>query len=228
MDRMTARLREPVLPAYATGACRYDERTRAFQRFRKEIVDRLPLRPGDVVLDVGCGTGLCFEALIDRVGPTGRVIGIDAAPDMVTVARQRAAHAGWSNVELHDARVADVRLEVTADAALFCAVHDIMQSELALRTILARVKPGGWVAAGGGKWADPWLIGVNYHVRALHAPYVTDFDGFDRPWRRLDRLISDLQVHDLAFGTGYVATGRVAGDNAAAGCAPSGVRTAGT
>jgi demethylmenaquinone methyltransferase/2-methoxy-6-polyprenyl-1,4-benzoquinol methylase len=222
MCGMTTRLREPVLPAYATDADRYDDRTRVFQHFRQEIVDALPLCAGDVVLDVGCGTGLCFEALVERVGPTGRVIGIDAAPDMVTVARQRVAGAGWTNVELHDAPVADVHLEVAADAALFCAVHDIMQSPRALRTVLAQVKPGGWVAAGGGKWADSWLIGLNYQVRALHEPYVTDFDGFDRPWRFLDQFISDLQVHDLAFGTGYVATGRVAGDAAAAGAAPSG------
>jgi ubiquinone/menaquinone biosynthesis C-methylase UbiE len=219
---MTARLKEPALPAYTSGACRYDERTRAFQHFREEIVGALPLRPGDAVLDVGCGTGLCFEALLERVGPTGRVIGIDAAPDMVTVARQRVARAGWSNVELHDARVADVRLDVTADAALFCAVHDIMRSDRALRAVLARLKPGGWVAAGGGKWADPWLIGLNYHIRALHSPYVTDFDGFDRPWRRLARFINDLQVHDLAFGSGYVAVGRVPTDAGATGSPPSG------
>jgi len=208
MGGMTSRLKEPVLPAYQSGAHRYDERTRVFQRFREEIVEALPLRPGDVVLDVGCGTGLCFSTLLDRVGPTGRVIGLDAAPEMVTVAHDRVDRAGWDNVEVHRTPAAEARLDVTADAALFCAVHDVMQSESALRTALAQVRPGGWVAAGGGKWADPWLVALNFQIRALHAPYVTDFEGFDRPWRHMERLIQEFQVHDLAFGTGYLATGR--------------------
>jgi ubiquinone/menaquinone biosynthesis C-methylase UbiE len=201
---MTARL----LPAYQSDAHRYDDRTRVFQHFRQEIVEALPLRPGDVVLDVGCGTGLCFAPLLDKIGPTGRVIGIDAAQEMVTVARDRIERHGWHNVEVHRAAATEVRLDEPADAALFCAVHDVLQSEAALRTALAQVRPGGWVVAGGGKWADPWLVALNLQVRALHAPYVTDFEGFDRPWRHLERLIHDLHVDDLAFGTGFVAAGR--------------------
>src|SRR4051812_31993212 len=152
MASMTGRLKDLVLPAYASDACRYDDRTRVFQRFRQAIVDALPLSPGDVVLDVGCGTGLCFDPILDKVGPTGRVVGIDAAPEMVAMAPDGVEAAGWDNVEVHESAVADARIEVTADAALFCAVHDIMQSPPALLAVLEHVRPGGWVTAGGGKW----------------------------------------------------------------------------
>ena len=44
-------------------------------------------------------------------------------------------------------------------------------------------------------------------VRALHAPFVADFTGFDKPWRLLAEFVPDLHVHEHAFGAGYLATG---------------------
>jgi hypothetical protein len=64
------------------------------------------------------------------------------------------------------------------------------------------------VAAGGGKWAAPAMVAVNWMVRSLHAPYVRSFSGFDRPWDHLEQLVEDVSVRELAFGSGYVMTGR--------------------
>lgn len=148
---------QPLLDAYTTQARLYDERTAAFQRYRHMIVDALPLRQGDVVIDVGCGTGLCFSMLVDKVGPRGRVVGVDASPDMAAQAMQRVTHEGWSNVDIMEVPITQARIAVAADAALFCAVHDILQSDAALRTVVGQLRPGASVAAGGGKWADPWI-----------------------------------------------------------------------
>jgi demethylmenaquinone methyltransferase/2-methoxy-6-polyprenyl-1,4-benzoquinol methylase len=182
--------------------------TAAFQGYRRTIVDALPVGPGQVVLDVGCGTGLCFGPLLAKVGPHGRVIGVEESPEMVLLAQERAADSGWPNVAVVQSRAEDAQIAVTADAALFCAVHDILQSPDALRNMVARLRPGSWVAAGGGKWAAPWLVGLNAQVRILHAPYVRSFDGFAKPWTHLERLIEDMHLHELACGTGYVLTGR--------------------
>jgi cyclopropane fatty-acyl-phospholipid synthase-like methyltransferase len=57
-------------PAYSEHARSYDRDTGgAFQRYRRAIVEALPLRRGQVVLDVGCGTGLCCGMLREKVGP---------------------------------------------------------------------------------------------------------------------------------------------------------------
>jgi SAM-dependent methyltransferase len=194
--------------AYREHALDYDRRTGSFNEFRRVIADALPLRPGDAVIDVGCGTGLCFSMLRDKVGRHGRVIGIDASPDMVAVARNRVAHHGWGNIALVESSVAEADIAMTADAALFCAVHDILRSPPALRTVVNSLRPGAPVAAGGGKWAAPWMIGLNLRVWAVHAPYVDTFEGFDRPWTHLERLVDDLNVRELAWGSGFVATGR--------------------
>ena len=206
----TPSLPRPRLPAYGDRARNYDRDTSAFQRYRDDIVAALPLRPGQVVLDVGCGTGLCCGLLRDKVGPAGTVIGIEESPEMAAVAREYIAREGWRNVTVLQAPAEQARIEGRADAALFCAVHDILQSPGALENILASLRPGAWVAAGGGKWAAPFLVALNSMVQALHAPYVRDFSGFDRPWRYLEQLVEGVQVREMAFGSGYVMTGQLA------------------
>jgi SAM-dependent methyltransferase len=195
-------------PAYYEHARSYNRDTGLFQPYRHAVVQALPLKRGQVVLDVGCGTGLCCGLLRDKVGPGGAVIGIEESPEMAAVAREYIAREGWRNVTVVQSPAEDARLEGTADAALFCAVHDILQSPRALRNVMVSLGPGAWVAAGGGKWAAPVMVAVNSMVRMVHAPYVRSFSGFDRPWRHLEQLVEDVQVREMAFGGGYVMTGR--------------------
>jgi demethylmenaquinone methyltransferase/2-methoxy-6-polyprenyl-1,4-benzoquinol methylase len=195
--------------AYDEHARSYDRDTGAFQPYREAVVAALPLRQGQVVLDVGCGTGRCCGLLRDKVGLAGSVVGIEESPQMVAVARDHIACAGWRNVTVVQSCAEQAQITLTADAALFCAVHDIMQSPAALRNVMTKLRPGAWVAAGGGKWAEPMMMGVNFMVSMLHAPYVRSFSGFDRPWRHLERLLEDVRVHEIAFGSGYIMTGHL-------------------
>jgi len=127
---------------------------------------------------------------------------------MAAVARERIVGEGWRNVTIVESPAEDAQIPVTADAALFCAVHDILQSPGALRNVMSKLRPGAWVAAGGGKWAARWLVGVNLHARMLHAPFVRSFEGFGRPWSHLEQLIEDVHVRELALGSGYIVTGQ--------------------
>jgi SAM-dependent methyltransferase len=203
----------PVARTYGHEAAQYDARTAPFEPYRRRIVDLLPIEPGDVVLDVGCGTGLCFPLLQERIGPRGTIVGVDASRQMLDLAAARAAAQGWDNVELIEAGVDEAELP-PVDHALFCAVHDVLQSAPAVDNVLAAVRPGGGVAAGGGKWAPSWALALNTGVLALHAPYVGDFTGFGRPWALLAERMPGLAVREIAMGGGYVASSRVPADRA--------------
>src|SRR4249919_2914520 len=84
------------------------------------------------------GTGLCCGLLREKVGPRGGVVGIEESPQMAAVARERIAAEGWRNVSVVESPAEDAEIAV---AALFCAVHDILQSPDALRNVLSRLRP---------------------------------------------------------------------------------------
>jgi ubiquinone/menaquinone biosynthesis C-methylase UbiE len=196
------------LHAYGRDAARYDARTARYEGYRRRAIDLLPLECGDVVVDVGCGTGLCLEQLVARVGPTGTVVGVEPAADMRALAAERVAEQGWTNVVLIGSPVESAVLP-TADHVLLCAVHDVLQSAPALDHVLAHVREGGGVAATGGKWAPPWAVAVNAGVLAMHAPFVRTFAGFHRLWALLAERVPGLAVDEVALGGGYLAWGRV-------------------
>jgi SAM-dependent methyltransferase len=194
--------------AYDRDAGQYDARTSRYESYRRRVIDLLPVSDGDVVVDVGCGTGLCFEQLVDRVGPEGTVIGVEPAAEMRALAAHRVADRQWTNVELIGSPVEDAPLPAV-DHALFCAVHDVLQSPDALDHVLEHVRDGGWVAATGGKWAPPWAVAVNAAVLTAHAPFVRTFAGFNRPWALLAERVPELAVQEVALGGGYLASGCV-------------------
>jgi len=193
--------------AYRSEADRYDQRTDTFRLWRELLIQQLPVRRGDTVLDVGCGTGLCLPLLQDKVGPTGAIIGIDASEQMLQVAADRVAEHGWDNVRLIASPVANAPIAATADAAVFCAVHDLMQCPATSGNVFDHLRPGAPVAAAGGKLPSPWMWPLQAWVTQLHAPFINDFTGFDQPWRQLARHVPDLHIRELAFGAGYLALG---------------------
>jgi SAM-dependent methyltransferase len=194
--------------AYARRAAAYAQDTRAFQYWRDALVRALPLRPGDTVVDIGCGSGLCLAGLRAKVGPTGQVVGVEEAPAMIALARAEVERMDWREVTLLAESAERFRLPAPADAALFCAVHDVLMSPVALDNVFAQLRPGAWVVAGGGKWPPAWNVPLTAAVAALHAPYVQSMAGFDRPWQLLEKYVDDLTVTDVTFGAGYRAIGR--------------------
>jgi SAM-dependent methyltransferase len=145
-------------PAYREHARSYDRQTGAFGRYRQAVVEALPVRRGQVVLDVGSGTGLCSGLLREKVGPKGSVVGIEASPQMAAVAREHIAADGWRNVTVVQSPAEDAEIAVTADAALFCAVHDILQSPDALRNVIGIAAWRPRTSGRGGNAAPPFGV----------------------------------------------------------------------
>jgi SAM-dependent methyltransferase len=201
--------RAAALEQYRRRAGVYDRELALFEPIRRLAISRLALRPGDVVFDVGCGTGLSLPMLKQGVGPNGRVVGIEQSPEMFEQARRRVSRARWKRVTLMCSPVETASIRVRADAALFHFTHDILQRPEAIANITSHMKPGARVVASGLKWSTPWLIRpVNLFVLQAALRSVTSLDGMDQPWRLLQgQLGQAMRVESRLLGGAYIARG---------------------
>ena len=173
----------------------------------REAVKRLDLSPGQVVVDVACGTGLNFERIREGIGPSGRLIGIDISPEMLAIARHKVEQAGWDNVTLLEAGAEEAALPAEADALLFSFTHDVLRSPAALDNLLSQARSCARVVAAGGKWPPRWAVPVHAYVRWQAPRFVTTMEGFDRPWTLLAERLADLEIRPRSLGGAYVAWG---------------------
>lgn len=201
--------RSAALSLYSRRAGIYDLELALFEPIRRRAIARLALRRGDVVLDLGCGTGLSLALLRAGVGARGRIIGIEQSPEMIERARERVARQRWRNVTLLCSPVEAAEIPALADAALFHFTHDILRRREALAHVVAHLVPGARVVASGLKWAHGWAAPANLLVwpAALHS--VTSLEGLHRPWSRLAACTGPLEVQTALLGTVFIAGGRV-------------------
>lgn len=203
--------RDAALAQYRRRAAVYDLELALFEPIRRQAVARLALQRGDVVFDLGCGTGLSLPLLRALVGARGHVVGVEQSPEMIEKARQRVAQQRWKNVTLVCAPVETAALPAEADAALFHFTHDILRRPEAVARVVRQLKPGARVVASGLKWAPAWALPANLLVlpAALHS--VSSLEGLKRPWSHLEVQIGPLEVQRLLLGAVYIAAGRVGG-----------------
>ena len=108
------------------------------------------LRPGERVVDVGSGAGMDTLIAAKKVGPEGRVIGVDMTPAMLEKARRAAKQAGLSNVEFRQGYAEALPVDDGwADVVISNGVLNLMPDKTAALEEMSRVlKPGGRLQIG--------------------------------------------------------------------------------
>ena len=178
---------------------------------RQKAVELLNLKTGDRVLDVGCGPGGSFPYLVQAVGSSGEVVGVEISPEISVNARKRVAKNNWKNVEVIEASAQDVKLSGVFDGLLMFAAPDVYASEDALENIFSHLKDTARVAAFGAKFSSRRLgVIMNPALRSLYKlSFSTTPAPNYEPWSLLAKRVKNLEVEEYFFGTMFLAAGSV-------------------
>ncbi len=129
-------------------------------RRRALVHDALGAAPGERVLDAGCGPGFYVAETLERVGPGGSVVGVDASAPMLGLAAKRcAAH---DNVSFHEGNVTALPVpDADFDRVLSVQVLEyVADIPAALSELLRVLRPGGRLLIWDVDWAT-----VSWHSR---------------------------------------------------------------
>ena len=126
------------------------------------------LRPGEVVIDLGCGGGIDVLLAARKVGPAGRAVGVDMTEEMLARARRTTTQAGITNAEFLLARMEAVPLpDGTADCLISnCVLNLAADKPAVFREMYRLLKPGGRVAVSDIALLKPLPPGVAADVNA--------------------------------------------------------------
>lgn len=138
---MSSKGLDGVRRVYARGATEYDARwSRYLDRTISRTVQAVPARPGGRLLDVGCGSGILLERLLDRE-PTLDASGADASPEMLEVARRRLL--GRARLVLADAAALPFPAGTFDLVTTTSSLHHWTEPETVLAEIARVLAPGG-------------------------------------------------------------------------------------
>ena len=172
---------------------------------RRAAIERLGLRAGERVLEVGCGTGVGLGYLSDAVGPGGRVYGVDFSSGMLQRAQARCASERRRNVALYECDAADFVTPEPLDGVLFCLSYNTMPHH---RTVLRRawtaLRPGGRLvimdarlpSGPSAQWLLPFSLWLMKRTM-LGNPLI-------QPWRELAALCQKVEMRKYLFGSYYI------------------------
>lgn len=182
----------------AAGAEWLDRPEREDEESPKKAIALLGLKPGDVVADVGAGSGYFTLKMAGIVGPTGRVYATDIQQEMLDIIRAKMGSAPLTNVTLVLGTDEDPKLPAgTIDMALMVDVyHELHEPQAVLKNLRTALKPGGRLVLIEYREEDPAVPIQRLHKMSVQtARLEVEHEGFT-----LSRVVSDLPwQHLLVF-----------------------------
>jgi SAM-dependent methyltransferase len=165
----------------------------------EQLIDRIGVRPGDDVLDLGCGPLGVLDLLAERVGLTGRVVGVDREIRYLAIAREELDARGLGAVELCAADATATALP----AASFDLVHErlvlnnVPRPEVVIAEMVRLTRPGGHVAVQDVDWMTWTCLPEHADWRRLAGLAAHVWSGDVHVGRRLSTLLRGAGLVDV-------------------------------
>lgn len=219
-----------VLDRYTDVAPRYDGLVSVwakvaffpFERYRRRAVAAMNVGRGDTVLEIGCGTGLNFRHIQERIGPEGRLIALDYTPAMIDQARRKVQENNWRNIEFIRGDAAEVATLVDGpvDGAISTACLCIVPGwQGAISGAAALLRPGGRLVVMD--WLTLRPKGPMQVVSPLVEWWIKHYGFADlavdftevRPWKAtIEKYLTNVSYREGYFGTTFLCHGEKAAE----------------
>ena len=178
-------------------------------RYRRLAIKALAPRPGDTVVEIGCGTGMNFPLLQAKVGPTGKIIGVDISEAMLKRAEKRINDAGWKNVDLVLSSAADYSFPDGVDGIIAMGV---LTYEPDYDKV---IEQGAKALAPGRRWVVFDYKMPSGWIRHLVPLFVWIFRGFGISMALVERTpacsikqhLRNAKIDEFYFGLLFIASG---------------------
>lgn len=210
--------KEDVESAYQRNASNYDLAVKFFypliglhiDEYRRCAVEYLNLQPGDTVVDIGCGTGLCFPLIMNRIGPNGHLIGVDISSEMLSRANKMVENAGWTNIQLIHSDIAKYEFPDGINGVISTGVFGYIKER---RKVIERVSKAlvydSSLVVIDGKYPVNWPKWTFKIFVKLCSPFGVNEDYFNaNTWKIIEELFEDTTFEEKYAGLLYISSGR--------------------
>jgi trans-aconitate methyltransferase len=168
-------------------------------RLGLNVLERLPLRGDELVLDVGCGTGRITEHLLERL-PRGRVLAVDLSANMVRVARDYLGSRFAGRVFFAQADASRLPAIGKADAIFSTATfHWVPDHPALFRSLYAALRPGGRLVVQCGGGPNIRRVHDRCDVLMRQPEFAPHFAGWREPWNFAAADETAARLHDAGF-----------------------------
>jgi ubiquinone/menaquinone biosynthesis C-methylase UbiE len=179
-------------------------------KYRKMAVSELAVAFGDTVVEIGCGTGLNFKYLLQSIGHTGQLVGVDLTDAMLEIAKSRIERSGWNNVQLIASDAAKYVFPPKTNGVLSTfALTLVPEYEGIIERAANSLVSGGRFVILDFKKPERWPLWVAKIGVAITKPFGVTLDLAERkPWEAMTKYFQNVTVTEIYGGFVYIAVGK--------------------
>ena len=181
------------------------------EAYRLRAIELLDMQPGDCVVELGCGTGLNFPLILERIGSEGRLIGVDLTPGMLACAVDRVECAGWKNVELVHSDLVKYDFPKGVNKVLSTGVFGFVADyDRVIETVSHALAADGRLVIMDGKQPEHWPSWLLKLFVCIGRPFGLSHDYINRsPWESVERHFQETALEEMYGGMIYISSGTV-------------------